>query len=178
MCALSSDLNAFASVGVEDIYRRAAAGFDRPPPSARGQVHRDRVRPALHRDGAGAVAHADGRAVAVVFRFGHRQRRSRGAFHAGVSEPSAPTARGVYAGIVACVAFTGWATLTLGDEAAPRPRPLQLPVARLHDRRDRERGAVRGRVCGEPAIRACGVEGGAGRAVGHRGAPRRVPPPV
>ena len=113
MCALSSDLNAFASVGVEDIYRRAAAGFDRPPPSARREVHRDGMRPAGNRDGADSVPYADGRAFVVVLRVGDRQRRSRGPLHAGIPEQAHQCARRVR-GNRGVHAFTAWATLTLG----------------------------------------------------------------
>ena len=71
MCALSSDLNAFASVGVEDIYRLMRPDSTDRAAAARGEVHRDRVRRAGDRDGAGFVAYADGRR----FRCGSRRRR-------------------------------------------------------------------------------------------------------
>jgi SSS family solute:Na+ symporter len=115
MCALSSDLNAFSSVGVEDIYRVL-----RPD-----STDKRRLRVAKYIVvGCGLVC------IATALVLSHTQTGAlslwfsasaivsgglAGLFMLAFLSPNANRA-GVYTGIAACVAFTGWATLTLGDK--------------------------------------------------------------
>jgi SSS family solute:Na+ symporter len=113
MCALSSDLNAFASVGVEDIYRRL-----RPDSTDRRRL---RVAKFIV-TGCGLLA------IAMALVLSHTQTGALSLWFSASAIVSGglaglfmlaflskrTNARGVYAGIVACIAFTAWATLTLG----------------------------------------------------------------
>ncbi len=115
MCALSSDLNAFSSVGVEDIYRvmRPASTDKR-----RLQVAKYIVV------GCGLLC------IATALVLSHTQTGAlslwfsasaivsgglAGLFMLAYLTPNA-NRQGVYTGIAACIAFTGWATLTLGEK--------------------------------------------------------------
>jgi SSS family solute:Na+ symporter len=113
MCALSSDLNAFASVGVEDIYRRL-----RPDSTDRRRL---RVAKFIV-TGCGLLA------IAMALILSHTQTGALSLWFSASAIVSGglaglfmlaflskrTNARGVYAGIAACIAFTAWATLTLG----------------------------------------------------------------
>ena len=116
MCALSSDLNAFASVGVEDMYRHAAARIHGPPRGCRWR-----------RSSCAAVGFC---AIATALVLSHTQTGAlslwfsasaivsgglAGLFLLAFLSPRA-NRQGVYAGIAACFAFTAWATLTLGEK--------------------------------------------------------------
>jgi SSS family solute:Na+ symporter len=115
MCALSSDLNAFSSVGVEDIYRLL-----RPE-----STDRRRLQVAKYIvTGCGVLC------IATALVLSHTQTGAlslwfsasaivsgglAGLFLLAFLSPRA-NRQGVYAGIAACFAFTAWATLTLGEK--------------------------------------------------------------
>ena len=115
VCALASDLNSFALVGVEDIYRQV-----RPDAS---DARRLRVGKAIVLVcGACCIAAALGlahtRSGALSMWFSVSAIASGGlaglfllAFLSGRA-----SRRGVWAGIAASLAFTAWATLTLNDK--------------------------------------------------------------
>jgi SSS family solute:Na+ symporter len=113
MCALSGDLNAFASVGVEDIYR-----LMRPEST---DARRLRVAKWIV-TGCGILA------ITLALILSHTQTGAlslwfsasaivsgglAGLFLLAFLNPRADQ-RCALAGIAACVAFTGWATLTMG----------------------------------------------------------------
>jgi SSS family solute:Na+ symporter len=115
MCALSSDLNAFSSVGVEDIYR-----VMRPD-----STDQRRLRVAKYIvTGCGILC------IATALVLSHTQSGAlslwfsasaivsgglAGLFLLAFLGPGA-NRQGVYTGIAACTAFTAWATLTLGEK--------------------------------------------------------------
>jgi SSS family solute:Na+ symporter len=115
MCALSGDLNAFASVGVQDIY-----GVLRPQAS---DARRLRV-------GKWITAGSGVLCIATALVLSHIQTGAlslwfsasaivsgglAGLFLLAYMSPGA-TREGAYAGIAACVMFTAWATLTMGEK--------------------------------------------------------------
>jgi len=114
MCALSSDLNAFSSVGVEDIYRVLR------PESTEAR----RLRVAKY-----IVAVCGVLCIATALVLSHTQTGALSLWFSASAIVSGGLAglfglafvckganrQGVYVGIAACVLFTGWATLTLGD---------------------------------------------------------------
>jgi solute:Na+ symporter, SSS family len=115
MCALSSDLNAFAAVGVEDIYRLFR------PVSTDGERLRAAKRIVLC---CGVLC------IVMALVLSHTQTPALSVWFSASSIVSGGLAglfvlafltkrtnrQGVYAGIAACVAFTAWATLTMGDK--------------------------------------------------------------
>ena len=114
MCALSSDLNAFSSVGVEDIYRLL-----RPE-----STDRQRLRVAKY-----IVTACGLLCIAAALVLSHTQTGALSLWFSASAIVSGGLAglfllaflgqtanrQGVYAGIAACVVFTGWATLTMGE---------------------------------------------------------------
>ena len=115
MCALSSDLNAFAAVGVEDIYR-----LFRPTAS-----DRQRLRVAkrivlccgvLCIVMALALSHTQTPALSVWFSASSIVSGGLAGLFVLAFLTRRTTRRGVYAGIAACVIFTAWATLTMGSK--------------------------------------------------------------
>ncbi len=115
MCALSGDLNAFASVGVEDIYR-----VMRPESS-----DRERLRVAKWIvTGCGVLA------ITLALILSHTQTGALSLWFSASAIASGGLAglfllaffhkgadqRCALAGIVACIVFTGWATLTMGEK--------------------------------------------------------------
>jgi SSS family solute:Na+ symporter len=115
MCALSSDLNAFAAVGVQDIYR-----LFRPESSDR---HRLRVAKRIVLAcgvlcilAALALSHTQTPALSVWFSASSIVSGGlAGLFLLAFLSPRT-NRRGVYAGIAACIGFTAWATLTMGEK--------------------------------------------------------------
>jgi SSS family solute:Na+ symporter len=115
MCALSSDLNAFAAVGVQDIYR-----LWRPESSDR---HRLRVAKRIVLAcgvlcilAALALSHTQTPALSVWFSASSIVSGGlAGLFLLAFLSPRT-NRRGVYAGIAACIGFTAWATLTMGEK--------------------------------------------------------------
>jgi len=115
MCALSSDLNAFAAVGVQDIYRLL-----RPESSDR---HRLRVAKRI-------VLACGVLCILAALILSHTQTPALSVWFSASSIVSGGLAglfllaflsprtnrRGVYAGIAACIGFTAWATLTMGEK--------------------------------------------------------------
>jgi SSS family solute:Na+ symporter len=115
MCALSGDLNAFASVGVEDIYR-----LMRPESTDARRLHVAKWIVT----GCGLLA------ITLALILSHTQTGAlslwfsasaivsgglAGLFLLAFLSPRADE-RCALAGIAACVVFTGWATLTLGEK--------------------------------------------------------------
>jgi solute:Na+ symporter, SSS family len=115
MCALASDLNSFAVVGVEDIYRLFR------PNSADAQRLRVghyivALCGALCVGTALVLAHTKGSALSLWFTVSAIASGGlAGLFLLAFLCPRAHS-RGVYAGIAASSAFTAWATLTLTDK--------------------------------------------------------------
>ena len=114
MCALSSDLNSFAAVGVEDIYR-----LFRPT-----ATDRERLRVAkrivlccgvLSVLAALALSHTQTLALSVWFSASSIVSGGLAGLFVLAFLTKRTTRRGVYAGITACVIFTAWATLTMGE---------------------------------------------------------------
>jgi SSS family solute:Na+ symporter len=115
MCALSSDLNAFASVGVEDIYRVLRPDS---PDQRRLRVAKYIVTVCglLCIATALVLSHTETGALSLWFSASAIVSGGlAGLFVLAFLVPRA-TRQGVYAGIAACIAFTGWATLTLGEK--------------------------------------------------------------
>ncbi len=126
MCALSSDLNSFAAVGVEDMYRQL-----RPEST-------DRRRLAM----AKVIVCACGLlAIGLAILLSHTQTGAlslwfsasaivsgglAGLFLLAFLNPRAVQAD-AYAGIVACFLFTAWATLTLGAKPVLNLGRLNFP---------------------------------------------------
>jgi SSS family solute:Na+ symporter len=115
MCALSSDLNAFSSVGVEDIYRLL-----RPESTDRRrlQVAKYIVTGCglLSIATALVLSHTATGALSLWFSASAIVSGGlAGLFLLAYLSPGA-NRQGVYTGIGACIAFTGWATLTLGEK--------------------------------------------------------------
>jgi len=115
MCALASDLNSFALVGVEDIYRQL-----RPESSDARRLAVGKVIVLI--SGASCIAAALGlahtKSGALSMWFSVSAIASGGlaglfllAFFSGRA-----SRRGVWTGIAASLAFTAWATLTLNDK--------------------------------------------------------------
>jgi SSS family solute:Na+ symporter len=115
MCALSSDLNSFAAVGVEDIYR-----LIRP---ASTDQHRLRVAKRIVL-GCGvlciitalALSHTQTPALSVWFSASSIVSGGLAGLFLLAFLTTRANRHGVYAGIAACVAFTAWATLTMGEK--------------------------------------------------------------
>ncbi|HWB83197.1 MAG TPA: sodium:solute symporter [Bryobacteraceae bacterium] len=115
MCALASDLNAFAVVGVEDIYRLIR------PVSTDSQ----RLRMGRYLVAACGVfciltalvlAHTNGSALSLWFTVSAIASGGlAGLFLLAFLSPRANTS-GVYAGIIASLIFTAWATVTLSGK--------------------------------------------------------------
>jgi SSS family solute:Na+ symporter len=115
MCALSSDLNAFSSVGVEDIYRLV-----RPE-----STDKRRLKVAKY-----IVTACGLLCIATALVLSHTQTGALSLWFSASAIVSGGLAglfllaylskganrQGVYVGIAACIAFTGWATLTLGEK--------------------------------------------------------------
>lgn len=126
MCALSSDLNAFAAVGVEDIYRLFR------PVSTDGERLRAAKRIVLC---CGVLC------IVMALVLSHTQTPALSVWFSASSIVSGGLAglfvlaflttrtnrRGVYAGISACVAFTAWATLTMGEKRILDLGPFNFP---------------------------------------------------
>src|SRR5579872_2184261 len=115
MCALSSDLNSFAVVGVEDIYR-----LMRPSVSDVKRLHMGRyivaVAGILCVGTALALAHTKGSALSLWFTVSAVASGGlAGLFLLAFLSPHA-NAKGVYAGLGAALTFTVWATLTLSQK--------------------------------------------------------------
>jgi SSS family solute:Na+ symporter len=114
MCALSSDLNSFAAVGVEDIYR-----LFRPDASDRERLRMAKrivlccgvlcVLTAL------VLSHTQTPALSVWFSASSIVSGGLAGLFVLAFATRRTTQHGVYAGIVACVIFTAWATLTMGQ---------------------------------------------------------------
>ena len=113
MCALSSDLNSFAAVGVEDIYRlfRPAA-----PDGERLRVAKRIVLccGVLAIAAALALSHTQTPALSVWFSASSIVSGGLAGLFLLAFLTKRTTRHGVYAGIAACVTFTCWATLTMG----------------------------------------------------------------
>jgi SSS family solute:Na+ symporter len=115
MCALSSDLNAFSSVGVEDIYR-----LMRPD-----STDQRRLRVAKY-----IVTACGLLCIAMALVLSHRAAGALSLWFSASAIVSGGLAglfllaflsksanrQGIYAGIAACILFTGWATLTMGEK--------------------------------------------------------------
>jgi len=115
MCALSSDLNAFASVGVEDIYRQF-----RPH-----SLDHHRLGVAKYITTACGLL-----CIAMALVLSHTQTGALSLWFSASAIVSGGLAglfllaflsqrtnrQGVYVGIAACLLFTAWATLTLGEK--------------------------------------------------------------
>jgi len=112
MCALASDLNAFASVGVEDIYRvlRPASADERRLRVAKYVVTATGL---LCIATALVLAHTDAPALSLWFSASAIVSGGLAGLFLLAFGTRRATSRGVYWGIGACVAFTAWATLTL-----------------------------------------------------------------
>lgn len=126
MSMLASDLNSLAVVGVEDFYR----GF-RPHATDRQRLRMGKVIVAtfgaLAALTAVILAHTSGSALSLWFSVSAVASGGlAGLFLLAFLSPRA-NRKGVYTGIGACIAFTAWATLTLGSNRIVDMGPLNFP---------------------------------------------------
>jgi len=115
MCALSSDLNSFAAVGVQDIYRLfrpEAADADRLRVAKRIVLGCGVLAVIM----ALALSHTHTPALSVWFSASSIVSGGLAGLFLLAFATRKTTRQGVYAGIVACVIFTAWATLSGGGE--------------------------------------------------------------
>ena len=113
MCALSGDLNAFASVGVEDVYRvlRPASTDQRRLRVAKYIVIASGL---LAIATALVLSHSNTPALSLWFSASAIVSGGLAGLFGLAFVTRRATRAGAYAGIGTCVVFTGWATLTLG----------------------------------------------------------------
>jgi SSS family solute:Na+ symporter len=115
MCALASDLNSFAVVGVEDVYR-----LIRPDTTDRQRLRMGKYVVAACGAAcigiAVALAHTKGSALSMWFTVSAVASGGLAGLFLLAFFSSRASRRGVYAGIVANLIFTLWASLTLKEK--------------------------------------------------------------
>jgi SSS family solute:Na+ symporter len=115
VCALASDLNSFALVGVEDIYRQL-----RPESTDARRLRVGKLIVALSGlcciAAALGLAHTRGPALSMWFSVSAIASGGLAGLFLLAFLTKRASRRGVWIGIAAALAFTAWATLTLHDK--------------------------------------------------------------
>ena len=115
MCALASDLNSFALVGVEDIYRQLRPEATDPRRLFVGKCI-VLLAGACCIAAALGLAHTKGSALSMWFTVSAIASGGLAGLFLLAFLSGRASRRGVWAGIAASLAFTAWATLTLHDK--------------------------------------------------------------